>query len=95
MTINCFPQLSKQFHGKETIMEKLFTRKEAALMLGISVATLDNVKATGAISYIQYVQSGSVFFTEKALLEYIAKSTHKVKQVEQKDTYRKRRTKNK
>ena len=45
-------------------MEKLFSRKEAADLLGISLATLDAARADGLISYVQYVENGCVFFTE-------------------------------
>ena len=34
-------------------MEKLITRKEAAKLLGISIATLDEARNSGLISYIQ------------------------------------------
>ena len=36
-------------------MEKLITRKEAAKILGISIATLDAARQNGLISYVQYV----------------------------------------
>ena len=39
-------------------MEKLITRKEAAKLLGISLATLDEARNSGLISYIQYVPNG-------------------------------------
>ncbi len=39
-------------------MEKLITRKEAAEILGISIATLDAARNNGLISYVQYVQNG-------------------------------------
>ena len=48
-------------------MEKLYNRKEAAAILGISIASLDNARYAGIISYIQYVPNGSVFFTEEAI----------------------------
>ena len=41
-------------------MEKLITRKEAAEILGISIATLDAARNNGLISYVQYVQK-SIF----------------------------------
>ena len=44
-------------------MEKLITRKEAAKLLGISLATLDEARNSGLISYIQYVPNGCVYFT--------------------------------
>ena len=57
-------------------MEKLITRKEAAEILGISIATLDAARNNGLISYVQYVQNGCVYFTSAGLHEYIAKCTH-------------------
>ena len=54
-------------------MEKLFTRKEAANILGISLATLDAARADGLISFVQYVNNGCVYFTEAGLQEYIAR----------------------
>ena len=36
-------------------MEKLITRKEAARILGISIATLDAARNNGLISYVQYL----------------------------------------
>lgn len=35
-------------------MEKLISRKEAAKLLGISIATLDAARNSGLISYVQY-----------------------------------------
>ncbi len=72
-------------------MEKLIARKEAAKLLGISLATLDAARVTGLISYIQYVENGCVYFTEAGLQEYIARSTHRAKPRENVVTYRKRR----
>ena len=47
-------------------MEKLITRKEAAKILGISIATLDAARQNGLISYVQYVPNGCVYFTDAA-----------------------------
>lgn len=69
-------------------MEKLITRKEAAKLLGISIATLDEARNSGLISYIQYVPNGCVYFTDTGLQEYIAKCTHRAKPMERRDTYR-------
>lgn len=69
-------------------MEKLYTRKEAAEILGISISTLDAARNNGLIAYVQYVQNGCVFFTNAGLQEYIAKCTHRAKPAEQKATYR-------
>ena len=60
-------------------MERLITRKEAAQILGISIATLDAARNNGQLSYVQYVPNGCVFFTDSALQEYVAKCTHKAK----------------
>lgn len=70
-------------------MEKLLTRKEAAELLGISIATLDIARSSGLISYVQYVPNGCVFFTHEALQEYIAKCTRRAKPVDRRNTYRK------
>ncbi|MBR4635716.1 MAG: DNA-binding protein [Clostridia bacterium] len=72
-------------------MEKLITRKEAANILGISLATLDAARADGLISFVQYVNNGCVYFTEAGLQEYIARSTHRAKPKEVNSTYRKPR----
>lgn len=48
-------------------MEKLFTRKEAAELLGISITTLDAARNNGLIAYVQYVPNGCVFFTSASL----------------------------
>lgn len=69
-------------------MNKLISRKEAAKILGISLATLDAARNNGLISYIQYVENGCVYFTEAGLQEYIAKSTHRAKSMEKRTTYR-------
>lgn len=69
-------------------MDKLISRKEAAEILGISLATLDAARNNGLISYVQYVENGCVYFTEAGLQEYIAKSTHRAKPLEKRSTYR-------
>ena len=69
-------------------MEQLFTRKEAAKMLGISINTLDAARNSGQITYIQYVPNGCVYFTNSSIQEYIAKNTHKAKPMEIRPTYR-------
>lgn len=73
-------------------MEKMFTRKEAAGILGISLATLDAARQSGLIAFVQYVENGCVYFTEAGLQEYIARSTHRaIPKRENTVTYRKRR----
>ena len=69
-------------------MEKLITRKEAAKILGISIATLDAARQNGLISYVQYVPNGCVYFTDAALQEYVAKSTKRAKPADNNLTYR-------
>ena len=54
-------------------MEKLYTRREAAELLGISITTLDTARNNGLIAYVQYVPNGCVFFTSAGLQEYVAK----------------------
>lgn len=73
-------------------MPKLLTRLEAAEMLGISHDTLDRLRAEGKIAYIQHKPNGKVWFTEDAIVEYIARATHPAMPVRTvQNTYRKRR----
>ena len=83
----------KKIHKKHTDnrVKELITRKEAAKILGISIATLDAARNNGLISYVQYVQNGCVYFTSAGLQEYIAKCTHRAKPAEKNATYRKPR----
>ena len=60
-------------------MEKLITRKDAAGILGISLASLDAARINGQIAYVQYVENGCVYFTESGIQEYIARATHRVR----------------
>ncbi len=74
-------------------MQNLFSRKEAARLLGISVKTLDLARASGAIAYVQFVENGCVYFTENAIEEYSAKNTYQAKISEDgRTTYRRRRS---
>lgn len=59
-------------------MEKLITRKEAAKISGISIATLDAARQNGLISYVQYVPNGCVYFTDTALQEYVSSKSSSV-----------------
>lgn len=72
-------------------MEKLIPRKEAAQILGINIQTLDAARKSGRISYIQYVPNGSVYFTDAALQEYVARSTYRAIPNPPVQTYRKQR----
>ena len=60
-------------------MEKLLKRKEAASLLGISIKTLDAARTNGLISFVQYTENGSVYFTERSIQEYIARCTHRAR----------------
>ena len=73
-------------------MEQIYTRKEAAQVLGVSITTLDTARINGQIAYIQYVPNGCIYFTESNLKDYVTKSTHRAHPMPQKETYRKRRT---
>ena len=74
------------------MLERLITRREAAQILGISIATLDAARSNGQIAYVQYVPNGCVFFTVSGLQEYVAKCTHRAKPDESaRMTYRKLR----
>lgn len=72
------------------MLEKLITRKEAARILGISLASLDTARNSGQIAYVQFVPNGCVFFTDSGLQEYVAKCTHRARPEEPaRMTYRK------
>lgn len=73
-------------------MDKLFTRKETAALLGISLTTLDTARTGGLITYVQYVDNGCVYFTETGIQEYVARCTHRARPKENNPTYRKRQT---
>ncbi len=72
-------------------MEKLYSRKEACDVLGISMSTLDAARATGLLAYVQYLEGGCVYFTEAALMEYIARNTHRAKPKNYNTTSRRKR----
>ena len=72
-------------------MEQIYTRKEAARILGVSITTLDTARLNGQLAYIQYVPNGCIYFTESCLKDYITKCTHRAKPMVQKETYRKPR----
>lgn len=70
----------------------LLTREEAAQRLRISTDTLDRLRKAGKIAYIQHVKGGKVWFTDDALREYVARTTHSAKPPKEVTwTYRKRR----
>ena len=57
-------------------MEKLITRKEAAEILGISIATLDAARNNGLISYIV----ANRFFTKITLFFHYFSLLHRLRQ---------------
>lgn len=63
-------------------MEKLYSRKEAAALLGIGLTKLDEGRAAGKISYIQRTINGRVYFTDEALQEYVARLAKRAKPIE-------------
>ena len=71
------------------MMEKMYTRKEAAEALGIGLTTLDAARKAGLIAYVQYVHNGCIFFTESGLQEYIARASHRARPMERNAVYRK------
>ena len=65
-----------QFEQGGEIMQRLYTRKEASELLGISLTTLDLARKTGQIAFVQYMDNGKVFFTEEGLNDYLSNFTH-------------------
>ncbi len=57
-------------------MDKLYSRQEAAEHLRISVGTLDALRKSGKISYLQSCPGGKVLFTANAIQTYITRKTH-------------------
>ena len=72
-------------------MDKLYTRKETAELLGISLTTLDTARIGGLITYVQYVDNGCVYFTETGIQEYVSRCTHRARPRENNQTFRKSR----
>lgn len=54
----------------------LLTRQRAALRLGISVASLDDLRRSGQIGYIQAGPGTKVWFRESDLSTFLARATH-------------------
>ena len=60
-------------------MGVLYTRKEAAERLGITVTTLDAERNSGYLTYIQRKPGGKVWVSEDAIAEYLARATHRAR----------------
>ena len=56
---------------------KLYTRQEAAKMLGVGLTTLDKLRNTGRLGYYQAVPGGKVQFTQAQLDAYLERSERK------------------
>lgn len=69
-------------------MQKLYTRKETAKILGVSLTTLDAARNNGEIAFVQYVPNGCVYFTDVGIQEYVEKCTHRARPKEKRVTYR-------
>lgn len=57
-----------------TIIEKMYTREEAAAWLGISRATFDRRRAAGLIEEVR-ISPHCIRFTEDALRQYLTNCT--------------------
>ena len=53
---------------------KLYSRTEAADMLGIGLTTLDKLRKTGKIGYYQATPGGKVQFTSEQLEAYLKRA---------------------
>ena len=53
---------------------KLYSRMEAAEMLGIGLTTLDKLRKSGKIGYYQAVPGGKVQFTDAQLEAYLERA---------------------
>ena len=53
---------------------KLYSRMEAAEMLGIGLTTLDKLRKRGKIGYYQAVAGGKVQFTDAQLEAYLERA---------------------
>lgn len=56
-------------------MYKIYTTKETAEMLRISVRMLSRIRRTGEIVYNRYTPRGSVFYEEDTILEHLKNHT--------------------
>lgn len=73
-------------------MQVLYSRKQAAERLGVSLPTLDALRADRRLAYVQRVPGGKVQITETAIEEYLARATHTARPIrEVTGTYRRRR----
>lgn len=72
-------------------MKNLLTRAEAAKALGVSKATLDQIRNNGDIEFIQYCRNGKVWFTPSSIEDYQKRFTCRPVPAYSGDTYRKKR----
>ena len=58
---------------------KLYSRIEAAALLGVGLTTLDKLRREGKLSYYQATPGGKVQFTRVQLDDYLARAERKVR----------------
>lgn len=58
---------------------KLYTRQEAAKMLGVGLTTLDKLRSTSKLGYYQTGHGGKVQFTQKQLDAFLTKAERQPK----------------
>ena len=60
---------------------KLYSRIEAANLLGIGLTTLDKLRKEGKIGYYQATPGGKVQFTRAQLDSYLERAERKTKRI--------------
>ena len=60
---------------------KLYSRIEAAALLGIGLTTLDKLRKEGKLSYYQATPGGKVQFTRSHLDAYLEQAERRAKRV--------------
>ena len=60
---------------------KLYSRVEAAEMLGIGLTTLDKLRKSGKIGYYQAVPGGKVQFTDAQLEAYLERAERRPRRI--------------
>lgn len=73
---------------------RLYDRKEAAGVLGVSVAALDEARRSGRLAFVQHKNGGKIWVPESAIKEYLESGLHPAlpkTRIIARQTYRKRR----
>ena len=63
------------------MLMKLYSRVEAAEMLGIGLTTLDKLRKSGKIGYYQAVPGGKVQFTDAQLEAYLERAERRPRRI--------------